>query len=315
MTSACPGAPILTKPQADCLMVLRNLGSSEGRIAIAAKLDIKKALGALRRLEELGLARREARLWTATERGETCDFETAPDRPEYRGRPPGTSAGRLLELLDRPKRARALAREMGLTRERVRQLVIRLHAQGRVAFGDPDHPSWLIKRADDESPILSRDEERVLSMLPREGATDASRLRVAAELPGDDVERILAKLTGAGFAEAVEGSPVGCAYRITAAGLDHPQYVRSIRPAPPPRLPVRSDRTRAVLQMVAAAGVLRIRDLKDLTKIPDNNMNALMQYLKRKGLVTKAGDQYAASYRVTERGRATLAELTLRRAA
>ena len=315
MTSEAERVLTLTKPQADCLMVLRSLGFSEGRIAIAAKLDITKTLGALRKLEELGLVRRDSRLWTATARGQTCEFETVPEKPEYRGRPPGSSADRLFELLDRPKRGRALARELGLTPERVRQLVIKLHAQGRVAFGDPDHPSWLIKRADDESPILSRDEERVLSALPRDHTTDPKRLRVAAGLPEDDVERLLAKLTAAGFAEAVEGSPRGLAYRTTAEGLDHPQYVPSVRLAPPLPLLVRSDRNHAVLQAIAEAGGLRIRDLKDLMKIPDNPMNALMQYLKRKGLVTKTGDQYRASYCLTERGRATLAEMTLRRAA
>jgi predicted transcriptional regulator len=315
MATALQEMPILTKPQADCLVVLRHLGVSEGKIAIAAKLDIEKTKAVLRKLEELGLARHASKRWTATTRGQTCDFETVPEKLEYRGRPPGSSGDRLLELLDRPKRVRALARELGLTRQRVRQLVIRLHAQGRVAFGDPDHPSWLVKRADDESPILSRDEERVLSAVPREYTTDASRLRVAAELPADDVERIVAKLIGAGFVEAVEGSPVGRAYRITAAGLDHPQYVQSIRLAPPSRLPVRSDRVRSVLQAIAEAGALRIRDLKDLTKIPDNPINGLMQYLKRKGLVAKTGDQYGASYCLTERGRATLAEMTLRQAA
>ena len=315
MMSEADGVPTLTKPQADCLMVLRNLRFSEGRIAIAANLDIKKTVGVLRKLEELELVRHDAKLWTATARGETCDFETVPEKPENRGRPPGSSAARLLDLLDRPKRGRALAQELGLTQERVRQLVIKLHAQGRVVIGDPDHPSWLIKRADDESPILSRDEERVLSALPRDHITDAKRLRVAAETPEDAVERILAKLTDAGIAEAVEGTPGGRAYRITEAGLDHPQYVRSVRPAPPPSLPVRSDRNHAVLQAIAEAGALRMRDLKDLTKIPPNPMNALVQYLKRKGLVTKTEDQYGGSYCLTERGRATLAEMTLRRAA
>jgi hypothetical protein len=40
-----------------------------------------------------------------------------------------------------------------------------------------------------------------------------------------------------------------------------------------------------------------------------------MQYLKRKGLVAKAGDRFDAPYAVTERGLATLAEMTRRRAA
>ena len=59
-----------------------------------------------------------------------------------RGHALGAAAGaqRLLDLLDRPKRSRAFARELGITREGVRQLIIRLHAQGRISFGDPDDP-------------------------------------------------------------------------------------------------------------------------------------------------------------------------------
>ena len=315
MASEGEGVLLLTRSQVDCLMVLRSLAFSEGRIAIEAKLDLKRTLGALRKLEALGLVRHEAKLWTATARGRTCDFETVPEMPENRGRPHGSSADRLLDLLDRPKRGRALAAELGLTLERVRQLVIKLHAQGRVVLGDPDHPSWVIKRADDESPILSRDEERVLSALPRTHMTDARRLRVATQAPQDDIERILAKLTDAGFAEAVEGTPGGRAFRITEAGLGHPQYLRSVRPAPLPSLPVRSDRNHAVLRAIAESGGLRMKDLKDLTKMPPNLMNALIQYLKRKRLVTKTESQYGAAYCLTERGRATLAEMNLRRAA
>jgi hypothetical protein len=40
-----------------------------------------------------------------------------------------------------------------------------------------------------------------------------------------------------------------------------------------------------------------------------------MQYFKRKRLVTKAGDEFDAPYFLTEQGRATLAEMTLRLAA
>ena len=72
---------------------------------------------------------------------------------------------------------------------------------------------------------------------------------------------------------------------------------------------------RNVLQTISDAGELRIRDVKELTKIPQNSINALMQYLKRKGLVAKAGDRFDAPYALTERGLATLAEMTRRRAA
>ncbi|HME86391.1 MAG TPA: hypothetical protein VKG91_18055, partial [Roseiarcus sp.] len=127
MKSAGPNARVLTKSQAACLMVLRNPGFSQRRIAGAAKLDLKRTEAALRKLAELGLARRsDSKLWSATKTGETCDFETVADRRVKRGRPagpdaqlqldladpsqrdtkhaqPGPSGRRLLDLLDRPK--------------------------------------------------------------------------------------------------------------------------------------------------------------------------------------------------------------------
>jgi DNA-binding IclR family transcriptional regulator len=339
MTSADRGSLALTKSQADCLMVLRNPGFSQGRVAVAAKLDLEKTAAALRRLEELGLARRnDSKLWSATAGGETCYFETIPDPRKQRDRPPepgvqlpldlldrpicgptprhpGPSGQRLLDLLDRPKNAGALSRESGFSRERVRQLLLRLHAQGRIAFADPDHPSWLVKRADDESPVLFRDETRVLSALPLERAADVAALTKATKLARGEVERILEKLIDGGLVEALGGLNGVQSFRIAAAGLEHPQYVHTKRRFPPPHLPVRSDRVRTVLQTIADAQALRIRDVKHLTKIPQKSINALMQYLKRKRLVAKAGDEFDAPYFLTEQGHTTLAEMTLRLAA
>jgi hypothetical protein len=222
---------MLTGPQADCLAALRNPGYSRSKIAIEAKRSMMQTEVALRRLAELCLAEQTgSKLWVATPHGKTCRFETIPDRPERETRPPTPGAERLLDLLDRPMRGRAIAQKLGISREGVRQLLVRLHAQGCVAFGDPDHPSWLVKRADDESPVLSRDEERVLSALPRGHATDATRLSVAARLSEGEVEPIVENLIVAGLAEAREGLRGARAFRITAAGLEHPQ-ICSLRPS------------------------------------------------------------------------------------
>ena len=315
MTSTGHSALILTKPQADCLVALRNGKSFLSRIAIEAKLDLKKTGLALVKLAELGLAEQNAaKAWLATARGETCVFETLPVRPRKTTALRRT-AQRLLDLLDRPMHGRELARKLGITSQGVWSLLVRLHAQGRVAFCDPDRPSWLVRRADDQSSILSFDEERVLSVLPPARATDAGRLRVALGLPRREVERILENLIAQGFVDAFEGLRGAQVFRITAAGLGHPQYVQSERRAPPPRLPVQSDRVRKVLQAISDAGALRIKDVKNFLKIQQPSINALMQYLRRKQLVAKAGEQFYAPYALTERGRATLAEMTMRQAA
>jgi len=286
------GAPVLTRSEAACLMALRNPGFSQRRIARASKLDLKKTAAALRRLAELGLVRRsEAKLWSATATGETCAFDTVADPRLKRARPSGPdpqlrleladaprrdpgraelgpSARRLLDLLDRPQGAKALARESGFSRERVGLLLLRLHAQGRIEFVDPDHPSWLIRRADDKSAVLTRDESRVLSLIPAERAAEVSRLTAARTLARCEVKHIVDKLVEGGLVEVV-GSPSGApAVRLTAAGLDHPQRIPTKRIAPPARLPVRSDRVRLVLQTIAGADALRIRDVKRLTNIP-----------------------------------------------
>ena len=269
----------------------------------------------------MGLARRsDSKLWSATATGKVCEFETVADPRVTRGRPPaqfqldlvdqdpgnaqpGASGRRLLDLLDRPKGAAALARELGLTRERVGQLLLRLHAHGRIVFVDPDHPTWLIRRADDTSAVLDRDETRVLSAVPAEGAADVSSLMMVKALARCDVERALDRLIDGGLVEAVESASGPRAFRLSAAGLEHPQYVPLKRPAPPSRLPVRSDRIRLVLQTIADAGALRIRDVKYETKIPQNSINALMQYLKRKKLVAKPGAGFDAPYSLTDQGR------------
>ena len=117
-------APVLAlrESQTACLVALRHRKCSTSRIAIEAKLDIKKTAAALRTLAQLGLAEREGtRTWRTTARGATCRFETVQDRPR-RTQVPGPSSQRLLDLLDRPMTGGVIAEKLGVTRQRVRQL-------------------------------------------------------------------------------------------------------------------------------------------------------------------------------------------------
>ncbi len=70
----------------------------------------------------------------------------------------------------------------------------------------------------------------------------------------------------------------------------------------------------AVLSHLADRGEARIRDVRDALAIAHTSINALMQYLKRKGLVHKAAGDPDGGYALTPHGRATLAELRRRRA-
>jgi predicted transcriptional regulator len=102
---------------------------------------------------------------------------------------------------------------------------------------------------------------------------------------------------------------------ITEAGQKHPQYDQSARRAQAPRLPAASERVRKVLPVILDSGALRIRDVSDVMREPHQSINALMQYLKRKHLVEKTGQEPSAPYALTDEGRAALAEMTRRRAA
>jgi predicted transcriptional regulator len=133
--------------------------------------------------------------------------------------------------------------------------------------------------------------------------------------PEKSVRKILDRLIAKGFVVAQDGFTGEAVYQITVPGLKHPQYRQDARLAHAPRLPVESDRVRAVLSAIRDARSLRIRDLKNALKIPQPSINALMQYLKRKGLVQKTSQEQAAPYSLTDRGFDALTEMARRHAA
>lgn len=307
---------VLTKSQAACLIALRHRKDSQTGIAILAKLDLRKTRTALGALARLGLAKQDqATRWHTTARGKISRFETVPDRVRRNSSLPGPSARRLLEVLDRPMRGSDIVEQLGISHQRVRQLVIKLHAQGRVIFGDPETPFWIVMREGDKTPLLSRDEERVLSAIPREYATTTTKIRLAMRIPETKVRKMLEGLIIKRLVEAFEGLRGDRVYRTTAAGLKHPQRSQFSRHAQAPRPPVESDRVCKVLSAILDSGGLRIRDVAEALRIPHQSMNALMQYLKRKHLVKKTNQDFNAPYSLTEEGRAALAEMTRRQAA
>jgi predicted transcriptional regulator len=307
---------VLTKSQAASLIALRNCKSSKPEIAIHAKLDLVKTATALGTMARLGLAKQgQAKRWHTTARGKTCRFKTVPDRLRRNSGMPGSGGRRLLKLLDRPMRGNEIVEQLGISHQRVRQLVIKLYAQCRVTFGDPENPFWIIRRADDRTPFLSRDEEHVLSTIPREYVTNVTKIRLAARMPENKVQKIIEGLIASRFVEEFEGLQSDRVYRLTEAGKNHPQRDQSAHRAAVPRLPVESDRVRKVLSTILDSGALRIRDLTHALRIPRNSINALMQYLKRKHLVKKTGPEFDAPYSLTDEGRAALVEMTRRLAA
>jgi Mn-dependent DtxR family transcriptional regulator len=307
---------VLTKSQAECLIALQHGKASKAEIAIMTKLDLLKTNEALHMLKGLGLGKQDrTTAWHVTARGKVCVFETVPDRQHRNSSVPSPGARRLLEVLERPMRGRDIAEKLGVTHQRVHQLAIRLHAQGRVSFGDLKNPLWIVMRAGDNTPFLSRDEERVLSAIPPEYATNATKIRLAAHMSEGEVHHALERLIVGRFVKACEGFQGNRLYRITAAGLKHPQRDQAARRAQAPLLPAKSDRIRKVLSAISDSEALRIIDVANVLGLPHQSLNALIQYLKRKQLVKKTGQEFSAPYSLTGEGRAALAEMTRRYAA
>jgi predicted transcriptional regulator len=75
---------------------------------------------------------------------------------------------------------------------------------------------------------------------------------------------------------------------------------------------VKSDRIHSVLSFLAERDQARIRDVRDALGIPHNSMNALMQYLKRRGFVEKAAATANAPYTLTEAGSNALNDMRRR---
>ena len=309
------GELFLTESQAACLVTLRH-GTSMPELAIRAMLPLAKAESGLAVLSDMGLAvRDQAKKWHITARGLDFQFATIPDADRRDDPLPGTSGQRLLDLLDRPIAVAEIVKRSGLSQQDVRRLVVKLHARGLVKFGDPDKPFRLVMRPDDQTILLSRAEERVLSAVPADYATTVSNIRRIVHIPEDTVLPIVEKLAAHGLVEAFDGLQGARLYRITATGSEHPQRRRSARLAQATRVGVQSDRVHAVLAALADAGALGIADVSQTVGVPYQSINALMQYLKRKQLVKKTRDGFGAPYCLTEQGHAALAEMARRRAA
>jgi DNA-binding IclR family transcriptional regulator len=308
--------PVLTTSQAACLSALRDGKDSNTSIAIQAGLDLRKTTASLRKLEELGLARRgEMKTWLMTMRGKKCRFRTAPETTRQGSKSLGPGLRRLLDALDRPMRGKELAKKMGVTKQNIHRHIVKLYSLGQIRLGDPERPLLIVSRINDETPLLSYEEERLLSAIPTDCATSAIKIKIATRLPEKRIQQLLRRLQVCGLIDARDGLDSEIVFGLTAGGLSHPQRSERARRANPPPLPLRSDRVVAVLSAILDAGALRIRDIGDSLRIPQDSTRALIQYLKRKKMVQKTDQTFYAPYSLTEKGIETLSEMTRRLAA
>jgi len=305
---------VLTWAEASCLEALRSRASVKSQVAVRAGLDLKRANAALRKLAEKGLAAAVLSSpggrtrWQPTPRGEWALISTEPDPVPRRGPKtrnailPNTSAHRLLQLLDRPRCGADLAVELGVSRQRIHQNIIRLLALGLIRCADLAHPTRIVARIDDATPLLRFDEERVLSAMPDEDATTIKKVAKELGLATERVRNVIAVLIGQGLVDTSGRIGGASLLRMTPSGAAHAQRDRSSRRAEPPTLPVKSDRVRLVLNYLVATGPARTATIGQDLDIARSSMNALMQYLKRRGLVKKAGKAFFAPHEVTAEG-------------
>lgn len=310
---------------AACLAALLDGADRLSRIAVAAGLDLPSTGRALARLEARGLVvatangRSGRRTWRAAPGAATgLDAATAEGAPGRIAPPSGPAALRLMNALDRPRSLTELSAELGLSRQRVSQLLVRFIAQGILRTADPLNPTRVVARADFADVLLPNAAARVLSALPDDGATTATRLRAVRNVASGSVDGALDRLVASGLAVA-EAGPVSAAglpgplsYRLTPAGSRHPQRAATVRRAESGRLPVSSPRVQAVLARMADIGPARSCDLARELGIEAHSANALMQYLKRRGLAMKSGPDAKSPHALTEAGLKLRAEFRRR---
>ncbi len=312
-----PSRVQLAESEAACLEAVRRGLDRKTKIALEVKRDLKAVSAALENLKNAKLIRQGLRRysWRTTKLGQSCVLEVVPGpkrarRGSSRGRIiAGSAAEGLLVALDRPRRGAELLDLLAVTRQRLHQLIVRFHAEGRLRIGDPVKILHIVARSDDPSVLLSRDEERVLSAVPEETSTTQTRLAAAVGANRKRTRAAIMSLCDKGLIEASGSSRRQSLYRLSLQGRAHFQRGNSARVAEPAPLAVRSARARAVLSYIAERGELRIRDVRDALGIPNRSANALMQYLKRKDLVRKVGRTLYAPYALTPRGHETLEEM------
>jgi len=135
----------LTAPEAACLEALGSCTERKVLIALRAGLNLRQTSRALGTLASLGLASSDAgHAWHPTPRGKRAKISIAP-AVRTRGRKPltrlvaGTSATRLLALLDRPRRGSELTTLLSVTRNVFINWL--LPCQHSASYGSPTRPT------------------------------------------------------------------------------------------------------------------------------------------------------------------------------
>ena len=310
-----PKTVALNPSEAACLTTLRSGSERKALIAMRARLNLRQAKRALGGLASLDIAASDDdRTWHLTPRGKAADILIAPSvrtrgRNRVSGWPPGPAAAHLLALLDRPRHGAELGALLGVTRQRVHQLVVALFARDLIRAGDPGCPGFVVALKEDPSLLLRQDQERVLSAFPDTEATTLSKIALVTHMAKGRTAAVAESLRETGLIEKTGAAVHGGLYRLTATGSAHWQRSTAGPRADVPPLPFRSNRVRDVLSFLESEGPTRTRDVGLRLEISQTSINALMQYLKRKKVVrTRSGARHAP-HELTPEGRQMLAAM------
>jgi len=224
---------------------------------------------------------------------------------------------RLLSLLSTPKTAVDLREQLGVSRQRVDQLLKRLEAGGRVfrqrATGEAGLFVYTLTRdaraaPQSRTPRLNRPRARLLSSLRPDAAVSA--LSLAKVLPSYPriINRMLRDMEAQGLTMTVKlaGQRYAC---LTSLGSEHPQYRPDQVVSPPTDLREALGETRMfVLQVLLVAAPLKTAQLTGLLS-PEarrrlrRSLGHDVERLEAEGLVepVKAPPGHAA-YRLTPAG-------------
>jgi DNA-binding IclR family transcriptional regulator len=305
--------PVLSVHAAACLKALKSGRTTKTGIAIEAQFGLDETNAGLDELTGSGLVeRKHKRSWRLTAEGKKFRSRHLPEERRC-----GTAASpaqqRLLDVLDCPMRGRDIAQKMGVTNSLVHSYLVSLQARGLVRFGDPDRMMLIVAPIDNEMPLLTSDEARLLSALRSDGPTSVAKLKSHIKLSEMKTRHILDRLLSFDLVKGSSGREGETLFGLTEAGLSHPQRKQDARRAgassPRASLPFRSYRVVAVLSAIQRVGAMRITDISDELQLPQQSTNALIQYLKRRKMIQNTG-AYRSPYSLTPAGHATLAELT-----
>jgi DNA-binding MarR family transcriptional regulator len=254
------------------------------------------------------------RTWYLTQTGQVVEVLIAPP-VRKRGRKPGTlspvggTAARLLALLDQPRHGAGLGALLGVTRQRVHQLILELLARDLIRSGDPNAPGFVVARKEDPTSLLPEDQERVLSAFPDSGPTTLPKIARVTHMDQRRNTTATEALREAGLIERSDTATLAGLYVLTAAGAAHWQRSATCRQADAPPPPFRSERVRSVLSLLETEGPTRTRDIGRRLDVSQTSINALMQYLRRRCMIRTQADVRRAPYELTPEGCEMLAAM------